>query len=100
MAKEVQKATQEPDDSLASAVHNHLWKIFVALNMNKKVSGLVTFVINEEVIIVNSDNFANTNDEKEKDEYNSTGNPKNYCKNTQIIKGQSQYLVLFQVKND
>jgi len=55
--------------------------------MNKKVSGLVTFVINEEVIIVNSDNFANTNDEKEKDEYNSTGNPKNYCKNTQIIKG-------------
>jgi len=39
MAKEVSKARQEQDDSLASAVHNHLWKTFVALSKNKNRVG-------------------------------------------------------------
>jgi len=53
---------------------------------------------NQEVIIVNSDNFVTTNDETEKDKYNSTGNPKNYWKVLKSLTDRASTWCCFRFK--
>ena len=48
MVKEVLQAKLEQDDSLASVLHSHLLKIFVALNKDKHMGGSVIAVLNED----------------------------------------------------